>query len=31
MRFSRAQFTGALALLLIIWLIIILRLIFHGS
>jgi hypothetical protein len=30
MRFSRAQFIGAICLLLIIWLVILLRLIFHG-
>jgi hypothetical protein len=31
MRLSRAQFVGAAALLLIIWLMILLRLALHGS
>jgi hypothetical protein len=31
MRFSRAQTLGALALLALIWLVIILRLVIHGS
>jgi hypothetical protein len=31
MRLSHAQLTGALALLFFIWLVIILRLVFHGS
>jgi hypothetical protein len=31
MRLSRAQFTGAMLLLLIIWLVILLRLAFQGA
>jgi len=31
MHLSRAQFTGAFALLIVIWLVIIFRLVFYGS